>query len=463
VIEGLAKQIARRISDSQELDSVHWRLGTGVAFTVVGGVFNQGSTIAVNIFVAHVLGKKVFGQYAVILATIATATALVSFSLASTTAKFVAEFRSVDTRKAGRILSLSAALSAAVAVACGVGLFAVSPWIAVSVLHLPELTMPLRIASAVAFIALFNGFLAASLAGLEAYAALGRAYVVGGTFYFAICALAAWYGGLRLTIGGLAVSGVILSVALVISLKRECSRQGIILGIHGIGAERKMLYGFGVPAALGGILAQASFWVSSAFLARQPAGLEQMASFSAANTFRTALLFLPGMILTVAASMLNNHKGLGQMLRYWSLFRSTMLSNISIVVAGGGLMALVGPRLLRIFGKSFGDGVPVLEILLLVAVMDVIHQTASQVVISHNRLWTALFAATLPHEIILLSASYWWVPRWGAVGLALAHAVALLVAASASLLLVRSISRQQGTWETAASIVPSPSGDGCNG
>src|SRR6185437_14118299 len=91
--------------------SLHSRFGTGLAFNVVGAVFNQGSTFIFNIVAANLLGRQAFGKYAMIQSTLATLAMIAQMSAGFTATKFVAEFRSTNPRRAGAILSMLATFS----------------------------------------------------------------------------------------------------------------------------------------------------------------------------------------------------------------------------------------------------------------------------------------------------------------------------------------------------------------
>src|SRR5579884_3743945 len=89
------------------------RLSTGVAWSLLATVCNQGSTFAVNVMAANVLGRETFGRYAIIQSTLAAIAAMASFGLGYTATRFLAEFRATDPARAGRILGLCSAVALA--------------------------------------------------------------------------------------------------------------------------------------------------------------------------------------------------------------------------------------------------------------------------------------------------------------------------------------------------------------
>src|SRR5688572_4100733 len=63
------------------------RMQAGVGFNLLGAAFNQGSTLIVNLAVANLLGTEAFGQYTMVLATIAAVATLGQLSMGYTATK----------------------------------------------------------------------------------------------------------------------------------------------------------------------------------------------------------------------------------------------------------------------------------------------------------------------------------------------------------------------------------------
>src|SRR5260370_28006853 len=95
--------------------SLQLRFQTGIVYNTIGAVFNQGSTFGFNIIVANLLGRQVFGEYAMIQSTLATLALIAQLAVGYTATKYIAEFRSTDPQRAGRILGMMTAFSASIA------------------------------------------------------------------------------------------------------------------------------------------------------------------------------------------------------------------------------------------------------------------------------------------------------------------------------------------------------------
>jgi O-antigen/teichoic acid export membrane protein len=123
----LTKPLAQAASPS----SLHSRFQTGVAFNLVGTFFNQGSTFVVNIVVANLLGRQIFGEYAIVQNTLVAVSVFVQLGIGYVATKYVAELRSTDRERTGRILGMLCGFSTILAGIASLTLLFLSRWLAV--------------------------------------------------------------------------------------------------------------------------------------------------------------------------------------------------------------------------------------------------------------------------------------------------------------------------------------------
>jgi len=408
--------------------SLRSRFQTGITYNTIGAAFNQGSTFAFNIIVANLLGRQVFGEYAMIQSTLATLALIAQLAAGCTATKYVAEFRSTDPQRAGRILGVLTAFSASVAGITLLALLAISGWLAGSVLKAPALGSALAIGSASLPFAVLNGLLLGALAGLESYRTLARTLVWSGLAYLAICTVLAEWRGLNGAVAGLAFSAFFQFILLVLALRKECSLQGIKIHCAGITQERSIILKFALPGALSGFTSMPALWLASAFLVRQPNGYSQMAIYSASFSLMTLVLFLPNIANNVGMSLINHHKGAGKRSEYRRAVRMNLAVSTAIVIFGACTLAAFGPHLLRLFGKDFDDGYRVLLILLLAAIVQSIGVAMYQIIHSQAKMWLSFLAVACPRDILVVVLVYVLIPAHGAIGLAGAYATAWTLA-----------------------------------
>jgi O-antigen/teichoic acid export membrane protein len=422
--------------------SLRARLGGGFLFSLVAAIFNSGSTFLVNIAVANLLGREIFGEFAMIQSTLLTFSNVAALATGFTATKYVAEFRLVDKAKTGRILGLCSILSLAMGGAATVVVLASAPWLAVTVLKAPYLCTGLMLAATVVFFNVNNFYQTGALAGLEAFSGIARAGVIAGTAYFILCYAGAHLWSREGAFAGLAISAGVQWLALRFHLRRECVRQGIVVDYHHLGEHRGIFTKFSVPAALSGFSTMPALWLANAFLVRQPDGYAQMALYAAATNLRVLVLFLPQLMNNVGVSLLNNAKGLGDTVRYRKLFWGNLWVTGGMTLAAAAAMTFFGPTLLAVFGRSFGEGYPVLLVLLASTLLESLTVAVYQIIQSQGRMWLSLSTVALPRDTLIVLLAAVLTPIYGALGLALAYTLGWGLALLSTTIVTGSLGRK---------------------
>jgi O-antigen/teichoic acid export membrane protein len=404
------------------------RFQTGITFNLIGAVFNQGSTLVVNVILANLLGRQTFGKYAMVQSTVLTLALIAQIGTGYTATKYVAEFRSTNRDRAGRVLAMLSIFSVIGAGLTAITLLFVAPWLADTVLKAPELGPTLAIGAGVLLFAALNGLLVGALAGLEGYRSLAIALAWSGVAYLFICTGLAVRGGLNGAVAGLALSGLAQFILLAVALRRECSLQGIKLRYAGIAQEWAIIFNFALPGALTGFTSAPALWLASIFLVRQPNGYSQVATYSASFSLMTAVLFLPTTANNVGMSIINYHKGAGDKRDYQRSFWINLTVTSSLMILGVAVASGLGPELLRLFGKNFKDGYPTLLILLLAAVPQGLAVALYQMIQSQAKMWLSFIAVALPRDTLIVVLAHFLITSYGARGVAFAYAISWTVA-----------------------------------
>jgi O-antigen/teichoic acid export membrane protein len=407
----------------------------GVVWNSIGTAFNQGSTFLVNIILAHLLARQAFGRYAIIQTTMSVASQIAQLSSGYTATRYVAEMRDREPARAGRVIGLCAVVSLSTGVIAALWLLLGAHWLA-ALLRSPDLTTGFMIAGPLVLLSVISAFLNGALAGLESYPAFGRAGIVAGVTYVLFGAAGARLGGINGALVGFVLSGCIQTLVLWILVLSEAHRFRIAINSGEAWRERSILFRFSLPAALNGFVTLPAIWTANAILARQPNGFEQVALFTAANSFRIIMLFLPNVLNTVGLSVLNNHRGAGDETRFRKLFRMNALLIFGAVAGGALLVAAAGPWLLKIFGRSFDAAYPVLLTLMLAACAETLSIVAFQIIQTQERLWLSFFGVAVPYAVVLVATSGVLAPVSGAIGLAWAFVASWSVALGVESLIV---------------------------
>src|ERR1039458_7078219 len=127
------------------------RFARGAVWSVIGAVFAQGANLAASVISARLLGREQFGEYGIIQSTVGMLGIFAGLGLGVTATKYVAQFRTLDPARAGRIIALGWVAAIFSGGLLALGLLAYAPMLAAKTLNAPELAGELRIASALLF------------------------------------------------------------------------------------------------------------------------------------------------------------------------------------------------------------------------------------------------------------------------------------------------------------------------
>jgi O-antigen/teichoic acid export membrane protein len=392
-------------------------------------VFNQGSTLAMNLFVANLLGREIFGKYSVVQSTAVTALQLAQFATGYTATKYVAENRLANPERASRIMTLCGLIAVGSSFIAAIALVIGGHALATDVLHVTSLAPALRWSAGIVFFGVNSGFLTGALTGLEEYRALGLCGVAAGTLYSATCAIGAALGGLDGAIVGLIAAYLGQAVLLAMALRAALPRHRLTVTTHRLRDESGVLFRFAIPAALGGLSGLPALWLASAALVRTSDGLNQVAIYAAAFNLRIAAGFVPNVMNGVGLAVLNNERGHGDAASYRAAFWTNWGTVVGFATLAAGALALLAPFAMRLFGRDFVAGSMTARILLVAAVIEAISLATCQVLHNRERLWLTLVTYSLPRDLVLVALAFVLSGRAGAVGLAMAYLSAQVVSA----------------------------------
>jgi O-antigen/teichoic acid export membrane protein len=397
------------------------RFGTGVAFNLVGVVFNQGSTLLTNMLVARVLGAQSFGQYEIVLSTLQSLSSFAGLGMGYTATRYLPEYRARDLPRAGRILGLCLTGTAAASVLFALALVVLAPVLSDRLLHAPQLTPLLRIGAGVVVFTAFTGLLTGVLAGVERYRDVAAGGVGAGVGYVVLIVGGAHLGGTRGAVVGLLLSGVLQVALLGVLSHRALSTLGLRPTGRGAWAERAILPRFVLPALISGLTAVPALWLVQVALARGPRGFTELAHYSASYTMAMVVLLLPNVSYNVGMSLINHARGTGSARDYRQVFWLNAQFTAGVVFLGALVMAAVGRPILRLYGPEFSAALPALLLLLASTVPEALTIAMFQLVQANDRLWSAVLRINIPRDLLIPILAFSLAPRFGAAGAAAAY------------------------------------------
>jgi O-antigen/teichoic acid export membrane protein len=219
--------------------------------------------------------------------------------------------------------------------------------------------------------------------------------------------------------------------------------------------EWRVLRDFSLPTALAGIAVVPATWLAVSILTGQVNGLHEVATFTAASQWMSALMFLPGVVnqtmLPVLSEASRESAGNAAGASTWM----TTKLNLMFTVPIAGLLSIASPFVMGMYGKQYAGSWPVLVVVVWTAMLAAVGGAVSQLLIATGRVWTG-FGMNLGWACCFLAGA-WLLRCDGAFGVSVARLVAYALHAvwtmAFAVLLVKRLNRQ-----CASDFAESPAG-----
>ena len=389
-----------------------------------GTVASRGAQMIAMVVAARLLGPARFGALGILLSTMAAVQAIAGLSMAGTTTKYVAQFRTIDPDRAGRILAIGLVIPAVAGGIFAIGLALLAPKVSVSIMGDAALLEPFRVLSLSLIATGVLESLAGAMAGLSGFRRMALANLLSGIVALALMSGGALVGGLQGIVVATVAAGGVSCMIMGGMLHAELRESGVGYRFTGMWRELTVVWRFALPVLLVGAASMPVSWVCQSILLRR-GGYVEVALFTAANGWYGVVAFLPAVFGGVVIPRLSEHYGKGdghqlKRLATLSVFVTTLLA---LVI--GGAVVLCGPLLMRAYGPGFSRGVVALDLVVACAAVSVVQSALGQGLAAAERMW-GVAVCNVAWGGIFVAATHALVDH-GAVGLALARLIAQMV------------------------------------
>ncbi|MCK4461120.1 MAG: oligosaccharide flippase family protein [candidate division Zixibacteria bacterium] len=401
------------------------RLTRGVFWSMAGAVISRGLMLAASVLVARMLGKTGFGELGMIRSTVGMFGVFAGFGLGLTATKHVAEFRTSDPNRAGRIIGLSGLFAMVTGGLMALGLFIFAPWLAAHTINAPHLATVLRIGTLILFINALNGAQTGALAGFEAFKTIAYVNLFVGLISFPILVCGTYFGGLTGAVWALAINLGFNWLLNHLALRKEARRHRVPFTFKQCSRELSVLWKFSLPALLGGVLVWPARWACNAMLVNRPEGYDEMGIFNAADQWYAIMLFLPGLLGSVILPVTSEQFSRKNTKQLMKIVRLAIKINVLFVLPLVLLASIVSPYIMSLYGDGFTKGWPTLIVALLTAGIIAGQMPVGQIITASGKMWIG-FAMRSCWALTFIVATLILLD-FGSLGLATARAVSYVV------------------------------------
>jgi O-antigen/teichoic acid export membrane protein len=384
----------------------------------------RGATLVATVLVANSLGPTQFGEFGMIQSTIGLFAVFAGGALSLTATWYVARRSESDRDERGRnaVDLLVWALVAGVPSAAILG--ALAPWLAGEALGQPDLLPVLRLAAMLVVLVPLNGVYAGLIAGLQEFRTMAAVQASRGLLLLPLLVAGAQQWGVAGAVLGLVFAEGLGVVVGHVALLRTCGRCMIPLRLAVPGWRRVLsLSAFALPALLSSLAVQPALWSTRVMLINQPDGYQSMGLYLAADRWQQVLIFVPSAVAPSLLAMLTSLSGTHNASAYKRLFSVNLVLNMLLVLPAAGLLAILAPHAMAVFGESYERGWVTLVFLSLCSITVVLNTALGQVLVSEGRIWWR-FAFDLLLAGLIVGLAWWLVPTLREAGLAVSHLLA---------------------------------------
>jgi O-antigen/teichoic acid export membrane protein len=412
--------------------SIGYRLARGAFWSLVGSLISRGMGMLAGILVARLLGKHDFGQLGMVQSTVGVFGVFAGFGMGLTANKHVAEFKTQDPSRAGRIIGLSSLVAWTTAGVMCLALIVCAPWLARATLANPAMSPLLQVAALLLLFSGVNGAQTGALSGFEAFKTIARVNLLAGLLAFPMTLIGAWWGGVTGSVWALVVNMAVNCLLNFCALRVEAAKAGVPLSYRNCLNEWPILWRFSLPAVFGGAIAGPVAWGVSALLVNQPDGYALMGVYNAVLRIRMVPEMIVNMLLAPMLPMLSEKFGNKDTRAYRKTAYSAFMLSL-LITAPFGLLQVAMPALTLLpYGPSYAGNDTVVRWLMFDLVLIGLSTPTTQILSSTNRMWFG-FACSLGWALLYGILGVILVPRFGATGLAAASPISHFLAAAVAL------------------------------
>jgi O-antigen/teichoic acid export membrane protein len=428
--------LRKRIANSP----IGGRLARGAFWSAAGMAASQGLTLVAWIVVTRMLGKDTFGELGIVRSTVTTAGTLALFGSAVTATKHVAEFRTIDPHRAGRIIALSGSFTLLTGSLMALGLLLFAPWLA-GTLNAPHLSIHLRIGSLILLFSAINGAQTGALAGFEAFKTIAYVNLLVSVISFPIIILGVFVAGLAGAVWALVIKLAITWLICHFALRDEMRRNCVPFTAKGCLQEWPVLWKFSLPTTVGRLLIGPATWVCAALIVNQPNGFGEVGVYNAADQWLLILTSIALLASSAVTPILAQHIGEAKHREAMNVLLLAIKMNAWLVLPLALAGSLVSPWIMAFYGEGFAEAWPTLVAVLVTAAIIAIESPVRNMIVATGQMWPDCFM-NMVCALVFVGGTLLLL-QYGAFGLATARLMGHLVRAVGLVLFVKWYARTQ--------------------
>jgi O-antigen/teichoic acid export membrane protein len=363
------------------------RVFTGAGWGGIATIASSGFNLLTMLFMARLLGKEQFGYLVAIQTTLGLIGVLAGFGLGTTATRYIAELKTADKRRLGRILALTERVIIAFGLVAAVLIALLAPYVANKIWHIPELSLPLTISAVTVLATAVDSYQKSVLIGLEAMQAMAIGNIVAGSIAFPFALIIASKYGLLGAAEGLILGSVIQFAISRVQMSRGLRLNEVRPQRIGCASEWRVLRDFSFPSFIAGMLVVPANWVCQTMLANSPNGFTELAILGVIMQWFNTVTFLPTVAAKTILPVLTEKLFVGERKAAAKILKVSIFANVLMAIPVALIVAAMSPWIMAAYGPEFGKDWHALAGAVCLAIMVVAAMPVGVVLAAGNRMW----------------------------------------------------------------------------
>ena len=407
----LPRSIYQRLAASD----VSRRLARGSFWSLVNALVMKTATLVQAVVLARLLGIGGFGEWGILLSTIAMVGVFASFGLGVTTTKHVAQWHNTEPERLGRLLGLLQIVAFTMGLLICLVLVLASDPMADHLLNAPQLSGALVIVGITVLLNAVTSVYVGIINGLERFRDSAAIHAFTTLTGVCLTIFLAYFYGVFGAVLGLAATSALNAGAFSAWAFILLGRKNIPLYARKPLSEWHGIRDFALPTAIAWAVVIVAVWIAQVALVQQPEGYAEMGAYQASSQWRTLIAFLPTQLLAAYLPVLSSlqTKASGNMVQ---LHNRMMMFVLLVTMVLSAPIILSSPWLMSLYGTEFIDYWLILALVSLIAVFDIAHVVYQNAAIARGYAWT-LILSNLPFLLAVAFGVVWLIPAFAGVGL----------------------------------------------
>ncbi len=406
-------------------DSIVKRIGKNAMWSLSGEVIGRGSSVLAGFMTARILEVNGFGQLGMIRSTIGTFSVFAGFGLGATATRYVAKYRNSDPTKVGEIIGMCNTFAMMLGVIMAICLFVFSSFLARTALAAPELRSALKVGAAMLLFGSMTGAGIGTIAGFEGFRGLAAASAMEGITVLVTTIPLAYLLGVNGAVLALVLSQVVKFIMVRRIASLRCREFGIVVKNHWFKKHLSVIWNYSFPAFLCGFMYGPAIWVLNQIVVRQPAGYKMLGIMSAADQWKTLILFVPAALGNVTLPVLANLRST-QMSSYKRTVLLNLVMQVAIAVCVALPVAIFSGPFASLYGKSFEGLNVIITISCATAIAHTVGNAAGNALMTAATIWPN-FLLNMLWAVCLIVSGFFLIRIYGVMGIALSYLIAYLL------------------------------------